>query len=403
MADVYMAWDNVRSAKMAVKVLHRDLAMSRRFSQVFQKEAKVLSELQHPNIVRLYEFDHDGEILYIVMSWVDGINLKERIANQGRSSSPDDVVKIMRPVCIALNFAHKMEIYHCDVKPANILLDKNGEDVFLSDFGVARFAQERSGGGTPPYMAPEQFMGKAINGKIDIYALGVTIYEMLSGGNLPYRGDSQSPGSTTREKLAWEHLNLPLPPLQQYNPNLPDGIIRVVEKALSKDPAQRYDNTLAFVNAFEQSRGADHPKGPESLVRERSSTPTSFDPEISRSQPVPQDFPVQPSIPVLFPKAGKSYLYGCSGEKEGQIVLIPKRGLIIGRGSTNHLRLQERSVSRIHATIFMTRNNVYIRDENSSLGTYLNGRRISPGVPVKLNPGDIIKVGYYQVFEFRLR
>jgi serine/threonine-protein kinase len=142
MADVYEAFDKVRATNMAVKVLRRDVASNSRFYQAFEKEATILRELQHPNIVRLYEFGRDGEIVFIVMAWVDGSDLKQKLMHHSDAFSLVEVSAVLKPVASALNFAHQIHVYHCDIKPANILLQNDGKEVLLTDFGVAQLASE---------------------------------------------------------------------------------------------------------------------------------------------------------------------------------------------------------------------------------------------------------------------
>ena len=254
MAEVYLAWDNLRATKMAVKILRRDLASNRQFKEALEKEFGLLRKLEHPNIVRVFDFESKADHVFIVMAWVDGGNLRQRIDALGRPFSPAEVCSILQPICSALNFAHNMQAFHCDIKPSNIMLHENGRDVFLADFGVARLASEKGGGGTPPYMAPEQF-SRNVSAQTDIYALGVTVYEMLSGGKLPYHGDLRSPGNTTRDRFAWEHNHLPLPPLRDFNHSLSQEILDTVDKALQKEPDRRFDSALSFWKDFEQAAG----------------------------------------------------------------------------------------------------------------------------------------------------
>ena len=449
MADVYLAWDMLRSSKMAVKVLRRDLASNPRFFQMFAKEAEYLRKLEHPNIVRLYEFEKDGDIAFIVMDWIDGSNLRQAIINHKKPFTIDEVRYILAPVCSALNYAHQNQVYHCDVKPQNILLHNDGR-VLLTDFGVARLASDNIGGGTPPYMAPEQFLGNEVSAKSDIYSLGITLYEMLSGGNVPFRGDSaSSQGSTTRERIAWEHMNLPLPPLRNQNERISQAIEAVVLTALNKNPGERYPSTMALRDAFEQASSDEGQDGsilrtivslippiseqstpkvqkPRTSAASRPATirpkPAQLPPKQEQSSQVPstvQGFkrliqsisvpkvnlpkvPHGPSSATSLQKQGiAAYLFGRSGDWVGRQIPIQQRGLSLGRSSQNQIQVSEASVSRTHATIIVSRRSVYIRDENSSLGTFVNGVRIAG--PTKLKHGDIIQIGYYQIFEFRER
>jgi serine/threonine protein kinase len=402
MADVYLAWDKLRSTKMAVKILRHDLAKSAKFFRAFEKEARLLEDLQHPYIVRLYEFARDKDIVYIVMAWVDGVDLKKRINTLNRPLSLSEVSRVLQPICSALHFAHQKNAYHCDIKPSNILLHENGNDVFLADFGVARVAHEQAGGGTLPYMAPEQFSHEEVGAYTDIYALGITVYEMLSGGMLPYRGETSSPGTTTRDRFAYEHSYLPMPPLGSVNASLSSNVISVIQRALNKNPGDRFQTPLEFLKAFESSVSDTR-----SAVND---FPTTFEPPPPpirkpplRTVEVPeartQSNVAKQSLP---PGRGIPYLVGRSGEHAGQTIpLLSRAGVSIGRGTNCHVRLLERSVSRMHVTILITKKGAYVRDEGSALGTFVNGNRVPAKVPILIKTGDIIQIGFYQIFEFR--
>ncbi|MBL6983544.1 MAG: protein kinase [Anaerolineales bacterium] len=399
MADVYQAWDTMRSARLAVKVLRRDLANSPRFFQMFAKEAELLRKLEHPSIVRLYELDRDlnGDITFIIMDWVDGTDLKTAIVERKRVFSLDEISNILQAVCSALFYAHQNHIFHCDVKPANILLNKD-QQALLTDFGVARLATENAGGGTAQYMAPEQFLGGRVDARTDVYALGVTLYEIMSGGQVPYRGKtSSSQGSSKRERIAWEHINMPLPSLGQHNPQISPAVENVVNTALSKEPTQRYTSTMKLREAFEHARLQGG--------RGRGTASTKLRPEPVAPKPLQKQSrapePAQPRRP-LKPRWKSSHapqILGRSGEREGQAIPITAQALYIGRSSRNNLQLKERSVSRVHTLIWVTTQGTYIRDENSSLGTFVNGLAIT--APTLLRHGDVIRIGYYQEFEYQ--
>lgn len=388
MSDVYLAWDKMRSAKMAVKVMYQDVENPDRFFRTFAKDAELLRKLEHPNIVRLYEFERDGEIVFIVMDWIDGRNLRQAISERKTLLPLEEISRILGPVSSALNYAHQNGVVHCDVKPANILLHNDGR-VLLSDFGVARVALEQKGGGTVAYMAPEQFSGENVDFRADIYGLGITLYEMLSGGKVPFWGDSpDSQGSTQRERIEWEHLHQYPPPISRFNPQIGKPIEAVVQMALSKDPDQRYPTTLALRDAFEKARFSN--KGREEVVRSTA----------DEREPTHAPKAASPPSKVAPPGAVKGpRLLGQGGEWAGQAIPIPKQGLTIGRGSHNQLRLRESSVSRIHAVILRTRRGTYIRDEGSTVGTFVNGERIY-GL-MALRSGDTIRLGNYLVFEYR--
>jgi serine/threonine protein kinase len=255
-------------------------------------------------------------------------------------------------------------------------------------------------------LAPEQFSHN-VSAKTDIYALGVTVYEMLSGGKLPYHGDSSSPGTTTRAKYEWEHNNLSLPPLGQFNHSLPQSISDIVGRALQKEPRLRFDSALAFSEAFDRAQSAapsvaNFAPPPEGATLLEPRPPMKSE-AIRPASPMLPPQPRVPARPITAVRAGGPYLYVRAGEMSGQSVPLISQGLKIGRGAGCNVQLHERSVSRNHAVIFATKRGIYVRDEGSGLGTLLNGKRIPPNAPMPLHQGDVIQIGYYQVFELRIR
>lgn len=392
MADVYVAWDNLRSTAMAVKVLRRDLSTNKQFSHRFRREAELLRKLEHPIIARIYEFERDGDIAFLVMDWVQGQSLNKLIDQRNKAFTAPEVNEILGPISTALHYAHKKNVYHCDVKPANILMHKDGR-VFLTDFGVARLATENLTGGTPPYMAPEQIRKEKVNERTDIYGLGITIYEMLSGGKVPYRGNSvSSQGSTLKEKVKWEHLHLPLPPLNRFNNKISSSLSKIVEKALHKEPNRRYSDVLEFSEAFKKAAANDHDN--------RTTFLTDLQDIVDEDGPT-KKIPFRKRWKTIVSRNSTPNLHCRNGEYNQRTIQIPREGLRVGRSSQNQLILKERSVSRMHAVVYITPEGAFIRDENSSLGTLLNGQRIT-GIAA-LQHGDVIQIGYEQVFEYRER
>lgn len=395
MADVYEAWDRQRSVRLAVKVMRRDLVHNDLLTSEFYKEVELVKRLSHPNIVRFYEQGEEPpDLIYFVMDYIDGKNLRNAIDEQGRSFHPDEVSTIIKPVCNALQFAHQENVFHCDIKPANILIDHRGQ-VLLSDFGIARLANETSLSGTPPYMAPEQFLRQPIGAFTDIYALGVMIFELL-GGELPFRGSTGGSKGTTRERIGWEHMYLSLPSLHQINSNISPELELVVSKALNKDPSHRYPSVIALLNDFERVRSQ-----PEFAPPANGSTLVQFHlPSYITSPPPPNSKPVHQQEGAAL--QGNHYevsLVCLEGENRGQSINISEDSLSIGRSSQNQLCLREASVSRNHAVIRKTRNQFVIEDLGSTMGTGLNNM-VLRSQRFALHSGDYIRIGYEQVFQF---
>jgi serine/threonine-protein kinase len=399
MADIYLAWDKMRSTKMAVKVLRKDSERADRLYHSFTSEAKVLSELEHPNIVRLYEFGQDGGIYFIVMDWVEGSNLKQAVTNREEPFSLGEISTVLIPVCNALHYAHQRGVYHCDIKPANILLHVD-KRILLSDFGVASLQSDTRVAGTPPYMAPEQFRGVAPDARTDVYGLGITLFEILSGGHLPFRGDTpHSAGTTARKRIEWEHKHLNLPSISLFNQDIPPEIETVVSKALNKTPRYRYATVMELRDAFEIARAGVAGDGHESRDAIESTVIHGY----ARRQETPKTLPEKSPYPLVtaVDSAVGPHLVGLSGELAGKAVQIPTKGLTIGRSNTNQMQLGDRSVSRFHATLIHTRRGFSVRDEGSSVGTFVNDQRVTG--PMRLKEGDVIRFGFTLKFEFRKR
>jgi serine/threonine-protein kinase len=254
MADVYLVWDKVRTVLLAMKLLREDMAEDKVFLRRFRREAQNLARLQHPHIVRSYGLERDGIYSFLLMDYVEGTTLRREIFQSGEPLSKERVLEVMRPVCSALNYAHQLGVIHCDAKPANIMIEKTGK-VLVSDFGIARMMDAATatmgGAGTPAYMAPEQIKGADPTPQTDIYALGVVLFEMMTGGERPFTGELTSKTGTTGEKIRWEKLNLKAPKPSNWNPSMSDGMEAIVSKCLEGDQVNRYTNALELLDTLE--------------------------------------------------------------------------------------------------------------------------------------------------------
>ncbi len=254
MADVYKVRDIQRAVFLAMKILHADLAEDQVFIRNFEHEAQTLERLQHPNIVRFYGFEKSQNIAFILMDFIDGLTLRREIFLYKNGLRPGRVMEIMQPVCAALYYAHQQGMIHCDIKPANIITHRNGT-IYLTDFGIARRSesgtQPLTGVGSPAYMAPEQFEGKEPTLAVDIYSLGVVMYEMLTGGQRPFTGESGNASGSTTKRIVWEKKHLQPPSPRVYNPEITPELEAVVMMCLQHSPRRRFRSTLDLLQALE--------------------------------------------------------------------------------------------------------------------------------------------------------
>ena len=262
MATVYKAYDTRLDRYVAIKVIRNDLfgpTLLERMLKRFEREAKALAKLSHPNIVKVLDYGEHNGAPYLVLEYLPGGTLKGQV--MGRPIPWQEAVRLLLPIAGALDYAHEQKIIHRDVKPANILLTEKGQPM-LSDFGIAKILEMKeeftltgsgTGIGTPEYMAPEQGMGREVDARTDIYSLGIVLYELVTGRK-PYTAD-------TPMAVVLKHMTDPLPRPRQYIADLPDIVERVLLKALAKDPQDRYSKISEFADALEnadQSRNIDN-------------------------------------------------------------------------------------------------------------------------------------------------
>jgi serine/threonine protein kinase len=253
MAVVYKAYDTRLKRDVAVKIIRSTAFPEEQFKRLlkrFKREAKALAHLTHPNIVQIVDYgDYEGAP-YLVMPYLSGGILKERL-NQGPLPW-QQAVRLLIPIADALAYAHGQGIIHRDVKPSNILITQSGAPM-LADFGVAKFYDTEEtadltgtgmGVGTPEYMAPEQVTSRSADHRVDIYSIGVVFYEMVTGRK-PYQAD-------TPMAVLFKHANEPLPRPKQFIPDLPDSIEQFLVKALAKKPEDRYQSMADLVKALEE-------------------------------------------------------------------------------------------------------------------------------------------------------
>ncbi|NJN93432.1 MAG: serine/threonine protein kinase [Anaerolineales bacterium] len=258
MARVYRGLDVRLKRWVAIKVIDAPFRADSDYIKRFELEAQAIAQLEHPHIVRLYRYGEAKELLYMAMQYVEGAPLNEMLASyraEGDFIEPAEASRIIGEVCLALDYAHRQGVIHRDVKPANIILTKQGSAI-LTDFGLALLTDVGTRGeifGTPHYMAPEQAMSSAgVVPQSDLYAVGVILYEMFTG-RVPF-------DAATPLDVAMLHMSEPPPRPRQFRADLKPALEKVMLNALAKDPRQRYPNGAALAEAVEQALKAPRPK-----------------------------------------------------------------------------------------------------------------------------------------------
>jgi serine/threonine-protein kinase len=249
MADVYLAQDTLLGRQVALKLLHHRFAEDQEFVERFRREASSAAGLSHPNVVAVFDRGEWDGTYYIAMEYLPGRSLKAVVREHG-ALSPQDATDIVVQILLATRFAHKRGIIHRDIKPHNVILDEEGR-AKVTDFGIARAGASDmtltgSIMGTAQYLSPEQAQGHAVSESSDLYAVGVVLYELLTG-QVPFEGES--PVTVALKQVSVE----PTPP-SALNPAVTPALEAVVMRSLAKDPAGRFANADEFIAALQQAR-----------------------------------------------------------------------------------------------------------------------------------------------------
>jgi predicted Ser/Thr protein kinase len=306
MGIVYLAKDPLIGRLVALKTIrigaHADDDETMEFQQRFIREAQAAGILNHPAIVTVHDIGRDEETdtSFIAMEFVEGQNLKE-VLSQGRALSFEAIADIIGQVADALDFAHAKGIVHRDVKPANIIL-LEGNRAKITDFGIAKIASGAanltSTGqflGTPNYMAPEQIKGAPVDGRTDIFALGICLYECLTRRK-PFGGDSLT-------SISYKIVHEPFPPLYEINPQIPEGYEELVANCLAKDPTKRYQRARDLANALKAVVRGEKPSRPADPMLAEETVVTRAAAERAALMPVTVHNAPMPTLEVPFPEA----------------------------------------------------------------------------------------------------
>jgi serine/threonine-protein kinase len=257
MGIVYRARDRRLKRNVAIKILPPELAFRSEIRTRFLREAETAAQLSHPHIVPIYSVDEVDGLVYFAMACVDGDNLGKRLHDRGLLP-PDEVRKVLSEVADALAYAHARGVVHRDIKPDNILFDRDDDRAMVTDFGIARAIIEGSDArltatgiaiGTPAYMSPEQSAGdREIDGRADLYALGVVGYQMVAG-QLPFEASSTA-------AMLVKHLSERPVPLEQRRPDVPPDLAAIIMRLLEKDPSDRYSSAVELEAVLQGAHGS---------------------------------------------------------------------------------------------------------------------------------------------------
>ncbi|HSG43077.1 MAG TPA: alpha/beta fold hydrolase [Anaerolineales bacterium] len=357
MSAVYKATDPNLNRVVAVKLIHPHLSKDKDFITRFKTEAAAVAAFRHANIVQVHDFNFDGEIYYMVMEYIDGDSLQDilkRLKKTDTKMPLEQVVNIIMNVNDALGYAHKQGMIHRDIKPANIMLTSEEQPV-LMDFGLVKILNDTSHTatgaimGTARYMPPEIIRNEDPDASSDIYSLGISFYEMLTG-TLPFSAKSAM-------SLMMMHINDPVPDLSTVRPDLPPELIRIVNKSLEKNRSERYSS------ADEMTR------------------------DLERFLSTPK------TVSVSATEYGYLNLkIPGGGEQEFE---VSKSEITVGRAQTNDIVIEDAKMSRAHARFeFNNKGEVRVIDTGSTNGIRVNGIKVDHAI---IKPGDIIQMGESQI------
>lgn len=295
MGVVFRARDVRLRRAVAIKLLPPELAFREEVRTRFLREAQTAAQLSHPNVVPIYSVDEVDGLVFFVMALVDGESLGTHLKREGRVPI-DFARRVLRDIADALAYAHSRSIVHRDIKPDNILMDRVTGRTLVSDFGIARAAEGDSrltvtgiAVGTPAYMSPEQAMGeREIDGRSDLYSLGVVGYHMLAG-ELPF-------AAKNTPAMLMKHINEPPRPIHEVRTDLPPGLERAIERAMAKQPDQRWPDAAAFRDALlDDSPRANAPREAAPARSEPAARPNA--------EPWPPTPAVHRAVKDLVPRA----------------------------------------------------------------------------------------------------
>jgi serine/threonine protein kinase len=399
MGTVYRATDLGLARPVAFKVINPYLAEETQFYRRFMQEAQTEAKLDHASIIKVYAFGQREGLLYMVMEFIPGGSLAAYIKQLGQNNQVirlDEVIYLLAQVADALGHGHRKGIVHRDIKPDNVLLktleepDRAGEPALraiVTDFGLAKLreggvhTQSDSFMGTLPYMAPEQFMGHQVDGRADIYALGIMLYQMATG-RLPF--NIQTPA-----EAAEKHIRVAPPAPRTVRPELPITVEAIILKAMAKKADDRFPTAeqmavalrqaAAGLTAADVTRFATQPNAVSLVTQLQSMGPVVAPSRIGM---------VDPSV------SGDQLVVSRHGETP-RTYALDRPSLTLGRSSDNDIVLAAEVVGRRHARLERTATGWSVVDLNSTNGTFLENSKLLPAVPEAWEPGQTLRLGPY--------
>ena len=400
MGAVYRATDLTLARPVALKIMHRQFANQPEFQQRFMQEAQAAARLNHPSIVTVYNFDSKQGLLYIVMEYVPGMGMGayiKQLIKREQVIKLSETLFLIAQAADALGYAHESGVVHRDVKPDNILIkrltqpERPGEPplrVKVTDFGLAKLI---TGGmhtatgtfmGTLPYMSPEQCLGRPLDGRSDIYSLGVMLYQ-LATGQLPF--DIKSPTDAVVK-----HMQETPPPPETVRPGLPPAVVQIINRAMSKKSAERYqaagEMALALRQAMNALTDADVT---------RFAPPQAVVSLVTQLQPLAPDAAPPSRLDAPAPPAGADQLLVSQPNQPTQTYSLNLPSLTLGRSETCDIVLSATGISRQHLRLEQTASGWAVVDLGSTNGSLLDGARLQPGIVTPWSPDQTVRAGPY--------
>jgi serine/threonine protein kinase len=401
MGVVYRAYDLNLARTVALKVMHPHLARQQEFKARFLQEAQSAARLSHPSVVTVHHFGTSQDLLYMVMAYITGGSLNahlQQLHRKGEVVQLQEILFFLAQVADALGYAHRQGVVHRDVKPSNVMVqrleepEREGEPplrAVVTDFGLAKLltggVQTRSDIliGTYPYMSPEQCLGETIDGRSDIYSLGVMLYQ-LTTGKLPL--DIQS---ATDAVLKHQRKEAPPAPREVW-PGLPGIVEAIIQKALAHRPEDRFQKaemmSLALREAITRLTEADVTRFAQQ--RAAISLVTELKPEAPAAEPSRMGFDLSPAT-------RGDRLVIAQKDHTPHAIPMDKAELTLGRADECDVLLSNQDVSRQHTRIERTASGWQVVDLGSTNGTFLEDTKLLPAVPVVFSAGQTLRIGPY--------